>query len=97
MEIGIIIVISLAISLSVSILIKIAVGVKWVIDVNEILSRRERERSIEYRVLTDWWLSIKFNLEVNKKGKSLIKGKNKRKYKRYLKLKEQFNKGKLQQ
>jgi hypothetical protein len=73
MELGIIIGISIAVSLSVSIFVKIAIGVKWNIDINELISRREREKCIEYRVLKDWYIGSKYNFESNEKGKLLLK------------------------
>jgi len=97
MEIISVVGISFVVSLSVSIFVKIAIGVKWTIDINEITARREKEKSTEYRILSNWWNSEKCNLSFNNKGKLIVIGDNRKKYKRYLKLTKLYNKGKLQQ
>jgi len=91
MEIGIIIAISIAVSFSVSVFVKIAIGVKWVININEILARKEREKSIEFRILKEWWANNQYN------NNGEINSNNKEKYKRFIKLTKLYNKGKLQQ
>jgi len=89
--------ISIVVSLTVSIVVKIAIGVKWIININEIILRCEKEKSIEYRILNDWWLNNQHNFTRNEKGKLIMNKDDKRKFKRYKKLSLLFEKGKLQQ
>ena len=89
--------ISLVVSLTVSIIVKITIGVKWVININEIISRHEKEKSIEYRILNNWWINNQHSLACNEKGKLIMNKDNKRKLKRHKKLSLLFEKGKLQQ
>lgn len=97
MELWTIIIVSSAVSLFISIFIKIAIGVKWEININEIIFRKEREKSIEYRTLKDWFIGNQYNFETDSNGKLKLKGKNRKKYNRYIKLSKLFNQGKLQQ
>jgi len=97
METIVTIAISIAISLTVSIAVKIAIGVKWKIDINEIMLRCEKERSIEFRILSNWWTNNQSNLALNKNGKIILNKNNRTKYKRYKKLLKLYEKGKLQQ
>jgi hypothetical protein len=91
------IVISLVVSLTVSIVVKIAIGIKWIINVNEIILRCEKEKSIEYRILNNWWTNNQHNFTYNKKGKLIMNKDDKKKLKRYKRLSLLFEKGKLQQ
>ena len=77
------IIISLVVSLTVSIVVKIVIGVKWIINVNEIILRREKEKIIEYRILNNWWTNNQHNFACNEKGKLIMNKDNKIKFKRY--------------
>ncbi|MCL1931299.1 MAG: hypothetical protein FWF55_05745 [Treponema sp.] len=94
--------ISIVVSLTVSIVVKIAIGVKWIINVNEINNSRKIRMDFERKSLENWWNKEQFNFSI-KNGKlfSIIDGKDKKikwatkKYKRLVKLQKEYNQGKL--
>jgi hypothetical protein len=94
--------ISLVVSLTVSIIVKITIGVKWVININEINNSRKIRMDFERKSLENWWNKEQLNFSI-KNGKlfSIINGKDKKikwateKYKRLVKLQKEYNQGKL--
>ena len=96
MEIALTIVISLVISLTVSIVVKLFIGIKWIININEIILKRQNEKKAEYNILKNWWLNNQHNFSYNKNGKIEMNKNSQKKYKRYKKLCMLYESGKLQ-
>jgi len=94
--------ISLVVSLTVSIVVKITIGVKWIININEINNSKKIRMDFERKSLENWWNKEQLNFSIeNGKLFSIIDGKNKKiewatkKYKRLVKLQKEYNQGKL--
>ena len=95
-------IITIGISVVIACTINIIITLKWVININEITDNKRIRKDFERKSLENWWECEKFNfIYKDKKIFALIDDKEKqidwatKKYKRLLKLRREYNEGKL--